>query len=315
MFINPYQNFTEADIPLRANFHTHAGTGRRTCGFHRLKDVLQNYQRTGYQILCISNHNCNIKKIGKMIFPDPLKFRHYAKDLMQVPGFEYSFTPHVVVVGTKEFLNKDGLHQEAIDLAVNAGGFAVLAHPHWLRDDYLTKENMEKFRGYAGIEVLNGSMEYARCVFQERENKCYAGDVLDYLLSKGLLKWAFANDDFHRWNHLANAWNMIYCKKTPEDLYRAVRQGEFYASTGVSLSYLRLENGVISMACRNGEYVKEPMRYRFIGFEGKLLQETEGTEASYTLRGDEKYVRVEVVSPSGTMLITNPVYDDAFFRK
>ena len=304
MFVNPYQNIAPDTRPMRANFHTHAGTGRNTCGHHRIPTVLRAYQEANYDILCISNHN---------LLTNPKLYQWRTKMLL-VPGFEFTQKTHIVCIGTKKRYSREGDQQKAIDEANANGGFSIIAHPNWLRDWFVPEEDFDIYKNYAGIEIINGSIEYAQSASKERENRSYAGDVYDVLLSKGKLLWAFGNDDFHRWKSFANAWNMIYCEKTFPSMCEAVKKGAFYASSGVQLRYLTLDENTIRIACRAAEYFTEPMRYRFIGYKGEVLKEEYAVEGTYTLRGDEKYVRVEVTDTIGNMLYTNPVYDDEFFK-
>ncbi len=304
MFVNPYQNVRPDARPMRANFHTHAGTGRNTCGHHSIPAVLAAYKDAGYDILCISNHNRLTKP----------KFHQWQTNMLLVPGFEFTRKTHIVCVGTKKKYDKEGDQQKAIDEAAANGGFSIIAHPNWLRDWFVPEEDFDVYKNYIGIEIINGSIEYGLSAKKERENRSYAGDVYDVLLSKGKLVWAFGNDDFHRWKNLGNAWNMIYCEKTFPSMCDAVKKGAFYASSGVQLRYLTLDKNTIRIACRAAEYFIEPMRYRFIGYKGEILKEEVAVEGSYALRGDEKYVRVEVTDTVGNMLYTNPVYDDEFFK-
>ena len=113
---------------------------------------------------------------------------------------------------------------------------------------------------------------------------------------------------------------------TPEAIVTALEAGEFYASTGVVLqnvlrSGMRLavsiqaEPGVTyrtqfygtRKSYTRGSHLiaqppneKEPRRTlphrRYSKDVGTLLSEVAGTNASYTLRGDEIYVRAKIVS-------------------
>lgn len=304
MFINPYQDYEETDRPLRANFHTHAGTGKNTCGHYPIREVLRNYNRLGYDVICLSNHDR---------YTNPKFHGFNTPKIMLISGYEYSKTPHVVCVGTNKVIRGEGRQQDAINSTVADGGFAILAHPNWQRDWYLSKENIASYHDYTGIEILNGSMDYGRMVFKEREHRADAPDVYDYILSSGKLIWAFGNDDMHRWWSFARCWNMVYSEKNIPDFIKAIKAGKFYASSGASLRYLKLDNGVIRAAARTGEAYPCEMNFKFYGLGGKLLKEENAMEATYTIKGDEKYIRLEVTSPIGNKIYTNPVYDTDFF--
>src|SRR2546423_515252 len=54
-------------------------------------------------------------------------------------------------------------------------------------------------------------------------------------------------------------------------------------------------------------------QYRFIGRGGEVLHTATGRNATYRLRGDEPYVRVEATSADGSILWTQPLLaTDAF---
>jgi hypothetical protein len=110
---------------------------------------------------------------------------------------------------------------------------------------------------------------------------------------------------------------------TAESIVRAMEAGDFYASSGVTLLDVQRENGRLSIAIKPEPGVT--YKTRFIGTRkgysptseiippspgnertlshrryskeiGAVLVEVSGTNASYVLRGDEIYVRAQVVS-------------------
>lgn len=304
MYQNPYASCDFKQHFLRTSFHTHAGTGPNTCGSLPIEEVLGEYQRLDYDAICLSNHN---------LYTNPAPYQNRF-GLCLPRGYEYTVDlTHMVCVGTEKVVLDS--QQHAIDSAVVDGGFAILCHPHWKRDWGLPKETIDGLRGFVGMEIYNGSIDCGKILDEAHCNgRCHAPDVYDYLLSGGRLCWCFGNDDFHRWWYLAIAWNMIFADKTETSIIDAVKKGRFYVSTGLLLEYLTLQDNVISLSVRNNEGYRDTYRYRFIGQGGEVLQETVSQAASYHMRGDELYVRVEVSSPSGKMLYTQPVYDDTRLR-
>jgi hypothetical protein len=85
-----------------------------------------------------------------------------------------------------------------------------------------------------------------------------------------------------------------------DDIVRAIAAGDFYASTGVTLSDVAAANGRlrISIAAEPGV----TYRTTFVGSRkgsseiGEVLAEVDGVNAEYRFRGDERYVRAKVVS-------------------
>ncbi len=314
MLINPYAG--KLDIkPVKSNFHIHAGTGPGTCGAYDIEPVIEAYRDCGYGALCISNHN---------LLTDPAPYREkYGIVLLQ--GYEYTTREHLLCLGSPAFTpipedvvfrpGSDGLEegpfglvhrrrnvenlQKAIDDCQSAGGYSIICHPDchvWGVD----RTVIDSVKGYDAIEILNGRN---------------ASDTYDHILSRGLLKWCTGSDDFHRWWHLAHCWNMIFAEPTEAGVLDAMRKGAMYVSKGLSLQRLELSDGRIHVKVMGGDGFEGDMEYKFIGKDGRVLKVTNDTEASYRIKGNEAYVRLDVTSPEGWKLITQPVYDDAFFTE
>lgn len=142
--------------------------------------------------------------------------------------------------------------------------------------------------------------------------------------------YGVATDDAHNYHDFepraanpGQAWIMVRADRlTPESLIQAMNVGDFYASTGVTLKDFAFQDRTLTV-----EVAPEPgisYRIRFIGtrrgydptsrevinVEGKtvrttrsyspeigaVLAEVQGTTGSYTLKGDELYVRAKVIS-------------------
>jgi predicted metal-dependent phosphoesterase TrpH len=132
-----------------------------------------------------------------------------------------------------------------------------------------------------------------------------------------------AGDDAHHYLQFSGrqcnpgrAWIMVRAAGlTPEAIIQALEAGDFYATTGVVLSELKYEPAagtlhVEVMAQAGGQYAIE-----FVGTlaknpdVGRILQTVEGTSATYTLTGDELYVRAVV--RSNLAMSNSPTPDNA----
>ena len=298
MYINPYGNLQEGGGQwLKANFHTHAGTGEGTCGAYKAEDVVALYKEAGYSVLTLSNHD---------FFLDAAELAS-RQGMVTFNGFEYSQDLHMLCIDVgKVFM---GAHQEVIDSCTEQEGFVILCHPNWIYKEYWPWEKIDKLKGYAGIEIYNG-------VISRLSGSGLATDTWDYLLSQGKLVWGFANDDFHRWYDLARTWNMIYTPSgEPGDIKDAILRGSFYASTGLVLNEMSVADGMVRVsAAAKDTYVTE-CEYLFIGRGGKILGRQLDKHGEYRLKGDEPYIRVQVISEHGAMLWTQPVYRKELFEK
>ena len=302
MYINPYQNASFGSTSnhwLRANFHTHAGTGPGSCGAYEIEDVVALYQETGYNILTISNHD---------YYSDVQEYAD-KHDMVMLNGFEYTHDPqpHMLCIGVRSLIT--GSHQEAIDESARQGGFVILCHPNWQHKEYWPWQEIDALSGYCGIEIFNS------LIFR-LSGSGLATDTWDHLLSQGKLVWGFGDDDFHRWMDLAKAWNYVQvADRRPEIVKNAFCSGEFYVSTGLTLCDFTLRDDWLSVSATAGNtYIKDNL-YRFIGRDGRILAEQTGESGEYHFTGRELYLRVQVISEHGAMLWTQPIYQaEAFAR-
>jgi hypothetical protein len=150
--------------------------------------------------------------------------------------------------------------------------------------------------------------------------------------------YGVATDDSHDYHEFAprlrnpgRGWIMVRSSALASDsLMRSMARGDFYASTGVTLSELRREGQRLTLEIKGDPGVSyrtqfigtrrgydttsvamhdstgKPVTRRYSSQVGAVLAEGRETTASYTLRGDEVYVRARVVS---TKPKANPSYD------
>src|SRR5688500_6744426 len=138
-------------------------------------------------------------------------------------------------------------------------------------------------------------------------------------------------DDSHHYHVMelgksnpGRGWVMVRARHlTAESIVKAMEAGDFYATSGVMLTDLKREKNQLSVVIKPESGVT--YRTQFVGTRkgtstaselipppagpqrtlphrryskdvGAVLSEVQGTTASYTLRGDEIYVRAKVIS-------------------
>lgn len=291
MYCNPYKAVAAGKGRwLKANFHTHAGTGPGTCGSHSFDEVIAAYKDSEYDLLTISNHD---------LYSDT---REHAKkhDIAMINGFEYSAYPHMLCIGVQDCI--DDNHQQAINATLAQGGFTILCHPNWDGQEYWSLDAINQLTGYTGIEIMN------MLIFR-LAGSGVATDKWDALLSENKLVWGFGNDDFHAWCDLGRSFTCIYAPSTNYTHVKdAIDHGSFFVSTGLMLDTFTFDGKQLTVkASTPRSYVKE-MHYRFVGKDGVILNESHGEYGVYALNGTEPYVRVEVCGEQGFMLFTQPLY-------
>ncbi len=208
---------------------------------------------------------------------------------------------------------------------------AVLNHPNWRWS--LTAEEMLAAPSVRFFEVFNGG---PGCRNYGDDTHAGLERVWDIILAhrltrgNGGLLYAVATDDAHVYTKLdltnaipGRGWVVVRSAKlSPDALVRAMKTGDFYASTGVALKDLRFdgktlhvevepEGGVTYTTSFIGTYKGcdlsgkpvedaqgKPSRvtHRYSPEIGRVLAEVKGTSATYTFTGKELYVRAKVVS-------------------
>ncbi|MBI4616456.1 MAG: histidinol-phosphatase [Planctomycetes bacterium] len=123
--------------------------------------------------------------------------------------------------------------------------------------------------------------------------------------------YGLATDDAHNYfadgpqrSNPGRGWIMVRAAAlSADDLIRALRAGDFYASSGVDLEDVVAgpESLTVKIATRPGvSYVTRFVGTRLvdgkIGKEGEILAESRDARAAYRFAGDELYVRAVVVS-------------------
>ncbi len=135
-----------------------------------------------------------------------------------------------------------------------------------------------------GLEIGNQNYDFTRkSKFRNAEEKW------DMLLSRGHRLWGTASDDAHHQAPM-NGWCVMFMDELNEkEFMQSLLSGNFYASQGPELTAIKLDGKVFTVA------TDKPSAIEFIGKDGKVLQKTENTaKASYTIKGDELYVRARV---------------------
>lgn len=111
------------------------------------------------------------------------------------------------------------------------------------------------------------------------------------------------------------AWVMVRSPELSADgIVGAMRQGDFYATTGVEIEQLEASDQQLRLRLRDSfRYridVPGSLRFRtlFIGWGGRILAEDGSPEPTYRFTGEEGYVRARIVASDGSVAWTQPVF-------
>ena len=200
---------------------------------------------------------------------------------------------------------------QAVEEEAARSGRTVLVHLnhpnfHWA----VSPDDIAHVLGERFFEVYNGHRGVRN--YGDETHKS-TEQIWDYVLSIRLGRlggpplFALATDDahhYHQKNAVANmrrGWIQVRAESLDADsILKAMRRGDFYASSGVALDDVVRSGDRLAL-----KIAAEPgVTYatKFIGTRkgsdkfGEVLAEVEGATPSYTLKGDELYVRATVTS-------------------
>jgi len=104
--------------------------------------VVEFYKKAGFEVLSISNHD---------IFSDVSEYAEKHK-IVLINGFEYSQSKHMLCIGGDKLIVDT--NQNAINECQKQGGFVILCHPHWVKEDYWPLEKIEEHQGKPGKKII-----------------------------------------------------------------------------------------------------------------------------------------------------------------
>jgi hypothetical protein len=201
-----------------------------------------------------------------------------------------------------------------------AGGIPQINHPNYRwsvrpKDLYDVPDGclLEIWNGQGHINNLGGTDD-------KGDTRPSAEGYWDILLSRGKVIWGVGSDDSHQYGPTAGplgaapgqAWIVVRAiELSSAAIESAIRKGNFYASTGVTLRDVTANDKELTLVI--GDQDSGAVRYitRFIGQNGKILAELPGTKPAYQFKSGETYVRAAVVDSNGRRAWTQPVFLDA----
>lgn len=204
-----------------------------------------------------------------------------------------------------------------------------LNHPNYIWG--ITAEELMRVHGEKFFEVYNG---HSGVHNRGDATHLSTEEIWDVVLTRRLAElnldvmYGLGTDDAHEYHQMiigkANpfrGWIMVRAAHlTPESIIRAMDAGDFYASSGVTLTEVTRTNHTLAVEIRAepgvtyttqfigtrrgydpasqiiGEPGKTLQHRRYSKDVGAILSEVKGLKAAYTLTGDEIYVRAKVIS-------------------
>lgn len=268
---------------LRGNLHAHTTNSDGELSPSALASA---YAEAGYDFLAITDHD----------FCTPVNPN---APLLLIPGCEVTANgPHMVTLNVTSPPAPTADRQQVLNTVSDSGGLAVVNHPNWQAHfNHCPQHLLVDWTGYTGIEIYNAKGE-------RQDGSPLATDRWDQLLASGRRVWGFANDDMHRPSDLGKAWVVVQAlEKSVGGILEAIRAGRFYASSGVRIERITLENNRFTVETRNAQVI------RFVTAVGKEVGRVAGPYGSFLLTGNERtYFRAECFGEGSSMAWTQPIW-------
>lgn len=283
---NPYAE--RGGIWYKGNLHAHSSPASK-CGTVALERVLALYRQHGYDFLSVSDH---------MVLSAPRD-----DELILVPGLEwnsvcgqhtgvYSIDPTIV-----EALPSVEAHEELLNGMAGKDAVVILNHPNWQSIPHYRREQLDESPFFDGIEIYNA-------VIERLPGEAIATDKWDYLLEQGKRVLGFASDDSHAEQDIGNAWIAVRApERSLAAVFRGIRQGNFYCSSGVVLSDIRKEGSVITIESENAD------EFMVIAAGGRRIVRSAGDAVTVDIsEWETEYVRFAAYGAGSAMAWTQPFF-------
>lgn len=173
---------------------------------------------------------------------------------------------------------------EMMRIAREAGYFVSYNHPLASQENYLV---YSRYNGMHAMEIYNHGSHY-------HGNFGYAPQVYDDILKTGNIISCVATDDNHSDDSIFGGYVMVRAEKLDyPTVIQALKNGDFYSSTGPTIHAIWYEDGYVHITCDAAKSIYINTGTTFGGAEhakdGEAL-----TKASFKLHPLMKYVRFTV---------------------
>lgn len=300
--------WTTDGIWLRCALHAHT---TRSDGELSPKNLARHYERSGYDVLAITDHwRITSAPNERMLVVPSVELNCI------LPGARDGHVLGFGVSASDDELRE--LAREHADLAKTAdwieahGGIAYLAHPYWTG---VTAGTLELPANVVGIEVYNAGCEL-------EIGRGLSAVHWDELLEFDRLCAAIATDDSHHPGFDSDfAWTWVRASgRSHEAVLEALSTGAFYSSAGPRIDEVRLAGESIEVRCSpcrtvtlvSGRTTGAAVNAGRLGYRHRARElETDErgliVHACLAVPPSARHVRVEVTDARGRKAWANPM--------
>lgn len=284
---NPYAN--RNGTWLKGNLHTHTSPAS-LCAQILVEDCLNRYVELGYDFVSISDH---------------FNYKPRVDDRITIiPGLEWNAVDggsHTGIYAVNGEIVKAAIdiseHSELLNYMSMKDALVILNHPNWQLRPHYRREEMLAATPYDGIEIYNG-------VIERLDGYSIATDKWDFLLAKGRRVLGFASDDSHAYGDIGLASIHVRSKsRNGGDIMSAIKSGNFYCSSGVTIHDISMANGVIELSSPDAQEIQ----VRADG--GTLIKRVMGNNIKVNMADyNVGYLRFALYGTGSAMAWTQPFF-------
>ncbi len=286
----------------RGNIHTHS---TRSDGRLSPEAVCQFYKDMGYDFIALTDHF-----MEQFQYPITDTAAYRSENFTTILGAELHAGRtvtgelwHILAVGLPPHFAPNLPDEDGAGIAaraLEAGAFVAAAHPAWYN---LTEEDVISLGSVHAIEVING-------ISADHNDRIDSWYMLDVMLARGYRYTACATDDTHfqdRHNDRVRGWVWVKSESlAPEALLTALKQGDYYSSTGPQIFDLQVTPGdSVKIRCSPADSI-------FVTGKGarSVFKHGKGMiEAEMDIRRiDSDYCRVTIRDREGNRAWSNPIW-------
>jgi hypothetical protein len=299
-------------------------------------EVVAWYESRGYGFIALTDHN-RVTEVdsSKSTLGKPF-VRDADKGVIVLSGVELTYNPdvcdpppppefdkkcriHVNAIGVtgrpadklnwadRSLIKRADMYGKAADVAKQLGGDPLIQmnHPNWFwgvnADVVVAAAN----RGFGFIEIAN--VQFAQWNAGDATHPSIE-QLWDAALARGAALWGVASDDAHDYTGTGEypaggGFVMVEAVHDSAAILQALRDGEFYSSTGVLMESLRVENGILVVRLA-GVGGKAAPTIEFIE-NGKVAAVVVASDAQRALPSTG-YLRLRVTAADGSKAWSQP---------
>ena len=301
--------YASADIWARGSIHCHS---TNSDGNVSPQEVMDWYKDHGFQFVILTDHR-KVTDVGPLDKPGDSFIAIHGEEL----DLNWKSLPiHANALGLMKTVTPPGPKfspgrsvANLVEFIRETGAIPMVNHPNWY--SALNHRDLRSISGPWLLEIANmgGPTSYN----EGSTSVLSVEQTWDILLSEGRTVYGAATDDSHDYKVFkpGNAnpgLGWVVCRVpelTTASVLDALRTGRFYSSTGVEITDYRFDGRTMKV----GVAPKEGQTFviRFVGRDGRILQETPGLTASCTVKGTPErndYIRCKVICSDRTVAWT-----------